>query len=64
MNVIYLPSNMKRDNFNQEEFASIQNQLQNDLEKAEKGNTDFLDLQQLDDALEATIQKYELNSLQ
>jgi hypothetical protein len=42
-----------------EEFLSIQEDLYRELEKVEKGNAEFIDLQQLDDELESTIRKYE-----
>lgn len=42
-----------------QDFLSAQKDLQLELEKLEKGQVDFVDLQQLDDDLEATIRKYE-----
>jgi hypothetical protein len=42
-----------------EEFLSIQKDLHRELEMVEKGNAEFIDLQQLDDELESTIRKYE-----
>ena len=42
-----------------DEFLSIQEDLHKELEKVEKGNAEFIDIQELDDELEATIRKYE-----
>lgn len=42
-----------------EEFLSVQEGLKKSLEQVEKGNEEFIDLQQLDNDLEASIQKYE-----
>ena len=42
-----------------EAFTLSQAELQDNLNKAESGNTEFFDLDQLDDDLEATIRKYE-----
>jgi hypothetical protein len=42
-----------------DEFLSIQEDLKKELEKVEKGNAEFVDLQQLDNDLESTIRKYE-----
>lgn len=40
-------------------FVSMQEELNNSLEKVENGNKDFIDIKQLDDELEATNKKYE-----
>jgi hypothetical protein len=42
-----------------EEFLSIQKDLQDELNRIETGKAEFIDLQQLDDELESTIRKYE-----
>ena len=42
-----------------EEFVSIQKDLQQELTRVEEGSAEFIDLQQLDKDLESTIQKYE-----
>ncbi len=42
-----------------EAFLGIQKELQKELEKLEKGESEFMNLQQLDDDLEATIRKHE-----
>ncbi len=42
-----------------QQFISVQNELRKDLEMIEKGQTEFIGLQQLDDELEATIRRYE-----
>lgn len=42
-----------------EGFLAIQKDLQQELEKAEEGRAEFMNLQQLDDDLEVTIKKYE-----
>jgi hypothetical protein len=42
-----------------QQFISAQNELRKDLEMLEKGQTEFIELQQLDDELEATIRRYE-----
>lgn len=42
-----------------EEFLSIQKDLQGELNRIETGKAEFIDLQQLDDELESTIRKYE-----
>lgn len=41
------------------EFLSIQAYLQTELEQLEAGKAEFLSIDQLDDELETTIQKYE-----
>ena len=40
-------------------FVKAQAEVKAELEKVEKGEAEFLDIQQLDDSLEATIRKYE-----
>lgn len=40
-------------------FLSVQKELKRDLEVLEKGQAELIDLQQLDDELEATIRRYE-----
>jgi hypothetical protein len=42
-----------------QQFVSAQKEFRNDLELLEKGSSELIDLQQLEDALEATIRKYE-----
>lgn len=42
-----------------QEFLSAQKDLKIELDTLEKGQVEYIDLQQLDDALEATIRKYE-----
>ena len=42
-----------------EEFLSIQKDLQDELNRIEAGKAEFVNLQQLDDELESTIRKYE-----
>ena len=42
-----------------EEFLSIQKDLQGELNRIEAKKAEFIDLQQLDDELESTIRKYE-----
>lgn len=42
-----------------QQFLSAQKELKNDLDMLEKGQTEYIDLQQLDDELEATIRRYE-----
>ena len=42
-----------------EEFLSIQKDLQDELNRIEAGKAEFVDLQQLDDELESTLRKYE-----
>ncbi|WP_017732859.1 hypothetical protein [Nafulsella turpanensis] len=42
-----------------EEFLSIQKDLQDELNRIEAGKAEFVGLQQLDDELESTIRKYE-----
>lgn len=42
-----------------EEFLSVQKYLQNELLSIEDGNAEFIDIDQLDVELEATIQKHE-----
>lgn len=42
-----------------DEFLAIREDLHRELEKIEKGDAEFIDIQQLDDELEATIRKYE-----
>ena len=42
-----------------QQFLSAQKDLKKDLEMLEKGQAEFIDLQQLDDELEATIRRYE-----
>lgn len=44
------------------DFLSIQENLHQELEKIEKGSAEFIDLQELDNELESTIHKYEVNS--
>ena len=41
------------------EFLAAQRDLKTELDKLEQGQAEFMDLQQLDDALEATIRKHE-----
>ena len=40
-------------------FGKAQKEIQAELEKVEKGEAEFLNIQQVDTALEATIRKYE-----
>jgi hypothetical protein len=40
-------------------FLSAQKELKKGLEMLEKGQAEFIELQQLDDELEATIRRYE-----
>lgn len=42
-----------------EEFLSVQKDLQSELEKLEGNKMEFIDLQELEDDLESTIRKYE-----
>lgn len=42
-----------------QQFLSAQKELKKDLEMLEKGQSELIDLQQLDDELEATIRRYE-----
>ncbi|AHM63387.1 hypothetical protein D770_25720 [Flammeovirgaceae bacterium 311] len=42
-----------------QQFLSAQKELHKDLEMLEKGQAELIDLQQLDDELEATIRRYE-----
>jgi len=42
-----------------EKFVSLRKELNNSLEQVENETTDYIDIQQLDDELEATIKKYE-----
>ena len=41
------------------EFLSIQEYLNKELEKIENGTAEFMNIDQLDDELETTIQNYE-----
>jgi hypothetical protein len=41
------------------EFLLVQKELTTELEKLEKGQAEFIDLQELDDTLEATLRKHE-----
>ena len=41
------------------QFLSAQAELKKDLEMLEKGRSEFIELQQLDDELEATIRRHE-----
>ena len=45
------------------EFVSVQNYLQNELLIIEQGNTEFINLDQLDAELEDTIQKHEVKPI-
>jgi hypothetical protein len=40
-------------------FLAAQAELKSEFEKLEKGKSEFIDLQQLDEDLEKTIRKYE-----
>jgi len=40
-------------------FISVQNYLENELKKVNNNMVDYIDLDELDNALEATISKYE-----
>ena len=42
-----------------DEFLSIQEYLNKELEKIENGTSEFISIDQLDNELETTIQKYE-----
>lgn len=42
-----------------QQFLSAQKELKKDLEILEQGQAEFIDLQQLDDELEATIRRHE-----
>ncbi len=42
-----------------DEFLSIQEYLNKELEKIENGTSEFLTIEQLDDELETTIRSYE-----
>ena len=42
-----------------DEFISVQEYLENELETIENGTAEFINLEQLDEKLEKTIRKYE-----
>lgn len=42
-----------------QKFISVQKELKKDLEMLEKAQSEFIDVQQLDNELEATIRRYE-----
>jgi len=41
------------------EFVSVQKYMQDELSKLENGNAEFINIDELDDHLEATIRSYE-----
>ena len=45
-----------------DEFLSVQQYLEKELQNVESGKGDFINMDQLDDHLEATIRKYEANN--
>jgi len=42
-----------------EQYVSVQNYLQDELKQIETGNAEFIDIDELDAGLEATIRQYE-----
>lgn len=62
-NLIWLLKRFSKDELEiieeDEEFLSVQEGLNKSLEEVEQGNEEFIDLQQLDNDLEASISKYE-----
>lgn len=62
-NLMWFLSRFKKDEINiireNENFLSVQEYLQKELVDVEKGETGFIDIDQLDIELENTIKKYE-----
>ncbi|MGF1639213.1 MAG: tRNA pseudouridine synthase A [Cyclobacteriaceae bacterium] len=61
--LVWFLSKFSKDEFQiieeSDEYSSIHEELHRELQQIEKGNVEFIDMQHLEDELEATIRKYE-----